>query len=114
MKIAINVIKVDLERCFGILNVNIRRMAMQPARRLTDGAERGGDEAAAEVPERAAANDLAMTATLMPMPRSLHDLWQEYHHGVGGRKAARLFSYPERGHSKYRYHQQKVVWDLVG
>ena len=29
---AINIIKVNLERCFGILNGNIRRMAMQPAR----------------------------------------------------------------------------------
>jgi hypothetical protein len=34
-----------------------------------------------------------MMVTLMPTPISLHgDLWQEYHHGVGGRKAARLFS----------------------
>ena len=114
MKTAINVIKVNLERCFGILNGNIRRMAMQPARRRTDGGERVGGEAAAEVPERAAANDLAMMATLMPTPRSLHDLWQEYHHGVGGRKAARLFSYSERGRSKHRYHRRKVVWDLVG
>ena len=107
MKTAINVIKVNLERCFGILNGNIRRMAMQPARRRTDGGERGGGEAAAEVPGRAAANDLAMMATLMPTPRSLHDLWQEYHHGVSGRKAARLFSYSERGRSKHRYHRTK-------
>jgi hypothetical protein len=69
---------------------------------------------AMEVPGRAAANDLAMMATLMPTPRSLHDLWQEFHHGVGGRKAARLFSsYPERGRSKDRYHRHKKVWDLV-
>jgi hypothetical protein len=69
----------------------VRRIALQPARRRTAGGERGKGEAGAEeVPERAAANDLAMMATLMPTPRSLHDLWQEYHHGVGGRKAARL------------------------
>ncbi len=70
-------------------------------------------EDAAEVPERAAANDLAMMATLMLMPRSLHDLWQEIHHGVGGRKAARLFFSSERGCSKHRYSRRKVVWDLV-
>ena len=54
-----------------------------------------------------------MLATLMPTPRSLHDLWQEFQHGVGGRKAARLFSHSERGRSKHRYHRRKIVWDLV-
>jgi hypothetical protein len=31
-----------------------------------------------------------MLATLIPTPRSLHDLLQEYEFGVGGRKAANL------------------------
>jgi len=87
---------------------------LQPSSRRT--ARGGRDDAVedtAEVPGRVAANDLAMMATLMPTPRSLHDLWQEYHHGVGGRKAARLFSYSERGRSKHRYSRRKVVWDLV-
>ena len=74
----------------------------------------GEGKATAEVPERAAANDLAMMATLMPTPRGLHHLWQAYHHGVDGRKAARLFSYSEQGRSKHWYHQRNVVWDLVG
>ena len=82
---------------------------LQPARRWTDGGERGEGKAAAEVPKRASVNNVAMMATLMPMPRSLHDLWHEYHHGVGGRKAARLCSYSERGRSKHRFHRQKVV-----
>jgi hypothetical protein len=66
IKTAINVIKLNLERCFGVLNGNIRRIALQPARRRTAGGE--GDEGAdaAEVPGRATANDLAMMATLMP------------------------------------------------
>jgi hypothetical protein len=55
-----------------------------------------------------------MLATLMPTPRSLHDLRQEYKHGVGGRKAARLLSHSERGCSKHKYHRRKVVWDLIG
>ena len=54
-----------------------------------------------------------MPATLMPTPRSLHDLWQEYQHRVGGRKAARLFSYSERGRVKHRYCRRKVVCDLI-
>ena len=39
----------------------------------------------------AGSNRAMMLATLMPTPRSLHDLWQEYEHGVGGRKAAMFF-----------------------
>ena len=92
--------KAILERNFEVVNGNLRRIALQPARR--------------RVGVGTAANDLAsMMATLMPTPRSLHDLWQEYLHGVGGRKPARLFSYTERGRSKHRYSRRKVVWDLV-
>jgi hypothetical protein len=113
IKTVINVIKLNLERCFGLLNGNIKQIALQPARRQTAGGERDEAADAAEVPGRAAANDLAMMATLMPTPRSLQDLWHEFHHGVGGRKAARLFSYSERGCSRNRYHRRKVVWDLL-
>ncbi len=114
IKTAINVIKLNLEQCFGILIGNIRQVALQPARRRTAGGERDEASNAAEGPKRAAANDLAMMATLMPTPRSLHDLWHEFHHGVGGKnKAARLFSYSERGRLKHRSHRRKVVWDLV-
>ena len=56
---------------------------------------------------------MMIEATLMPTPRSLHDLWNEYQQGVGGRKAAKLFSYAERGRSKYKYCRRKIVWDLV-
>jgi hypothetical protein len=33
--------------------------------------------------------------------------------GIGGRKAARLFSREERGRAKHKYHRGKVVWDCV-
>ena len=52
-------------------------------------------------------------ATLMPTPRSLHDLWNEFQQGVGGRKPARLFSFSERGRSKFKYCRRKIVWDLI-
>jgi hypothetical protein len=45
----------------------------------------------------AAGDDRAMMlATLLPTPRSLHDLWQDHEHGVSGRKTARLFFHSER------------------
>jgi hypothetical protein len=106
IKTAINVIKLNMERCFGILNGSIRQIALQPARRRTAGGERNEAADAVEVPGRAAANDLAMMATLMLTPISLRNLWHVFHHGVGRRKAARLFSYSERGRSKHLYHQR--------
>ena len=64
--------------------------------------------------ENAGGDRAVMTmATLMATSRSIHDLWQEFQHGVGGRKAARLFSYSERGRSKFKYCRRKVVWDLI-
>ena len=114
-------LKVNMERSFEMLNGNVRRMALQPARRVAvpvggggvgDEANTGGGAATANEGE----GDLAMmaTATLMPTPISLHDLWAEYLlHGVGGRKPARLFSYTERGRSKHRYSRRKIVWDTV-
>lgn len=115
IKTLIYAMKVNVERGFEMVNGNIRRFApMQYARRPTRDRDSvvvaDGEQRAAEY---RAEDDLAMMATLMPTPRSLHDLWREYQHGVGGRKAARLFSYTERGRSKHRYSRRKVVWDLV-
>lgn len=42
-------------------------------------------------------------------------LWQEYQVGIGGRKAAKLFTQKEwpRGASVKHMFWQKVVWDIV-
>ncbi len=52
-------------------------------------------------------------STLSPNPRMLYLLWGEYEHGIGGRKAARLFTSEERGRVKHKYHQRKIVWDCI-
>ena len=44
--------------------------------------------------------------------RSFHSL-AEYQVGIGGRKAARLFTPAERGRVKHKYTRRKVVWDTV-
>lgn len=118
LKHAINAMKVNMERNFQMVNGNIRQLAMRPARNLARATGIVGQQhEPATRPQQfggAAGGDHAMMlATLMPTPRSLHDLWQEFQHGVGGRKAARLFSHSERGRSKHRYHRRKIVWDLV-
>jgi hypothetical protein len=40
-------------------------------------------------------------------------LWHEYEFGLGGRKAAKLFSSAERGHVKHKYTMRKIFWDKV-
>ncbi|KAI2497750.1 hypothetical protein MHU86_16745 [Fragilaria crotonensis] len=93
MKSSISGLKISMERNFGIVNGNVRRLAMRPTRNLTvlataatNQQNQGGVAA-----QHAGGDRAMMLATLMPTPRSLHDLWQEYEFGVGGRKAAKLF-----------------------
>ena len=115
---AINTLKVNTERNLQMINGNIRRLAMRPVGvQVRNAAATTVVATQQPVPlqqDAAGGGHAMMTpATLMPTPRSLHDLWMEYQHGVGGRKAARLFSYSERGRSKHRYCRRKVVWDLI-
>ena len=79
-----------------VMNGNVRRIAVQPGARPA-----------------AANNGRPALAQLSPLPRNLHALWQEYTDGVGGRKAARLFTAQERGQNKYKYHRRKVVWEVI-
>ena len=44
---------------------------------------------------------------------SVFTLWKEYEKGLGGRKAAKLFTATKRGRIKALYHCQKVVWDTI-
>jgi hypothetical protein len=99
--------RVNLQNQFRVLNTNIRRIVAQPARQLAarplqNRNNNGGGLVRPQV-----------QAELSPTPRSLYILWQEYNEGVGGRKAARLFSSEERGRAKHKYCRRKNVWDLV-
>ena len=53
------------------------------------------------------------STTLSKCPRTLHVLWQEYQFGIGGEKAARLYTAEERGRNKYNFSLRKPFWDLV-
>ncbi len=109
LKTSLTAMKVCLDWGFEAVNGNVRRIALQPARRVeAPVVVDGGGEA-----DRGAANDLAMMANQMPMPRSQHNLWSEQLHGVNGRKPARLFSYTEQGCSKHLYNHRKIVWDTL-
>jgi hypothetical protein len=83
---------------------NLRRIALQPVVRHV---------ARAEVEGEADNGRTAFAATLSAHPRSLHVLWEEYERGIGGRRAARLFTRDERGKVKDKYARRKIVWDLI-
>jgi hypothetical protein len=111
-----------IERGFGVVNGNIRRVAAQPAQRMGSVQPQLPHEMETLAPATGIRTGtstgpgpsmMSHPATLMPTPRNLHDLWNEYIFGVGGRKPARLFSMTERGQVKYKYCRRKVVWDLI-
>ena len=52
-------------------------------------------------------------ASLSPTPRMLYLLWLEWTTGIGGRKAASLFTAEEKGEKKCGFCSRKVVWDCV-
>jgi hypothetical protein len=96
--------RVEGRREFETLQANLRRIAIQPVvRRAAANGPNGG----------AVPNGEGVISTLSPNPRTLYLLWGEYEHGIGGRKAARLFSRAERGKVKHKYHRRKIVWDLI-
>merc|ERR1712032_1258490 len=55
----------------------------------------------------------ALTATLLPRPRTLYDLWEEFQLGGGGRKPAKDFNSGERGAVTSVYSFRKPFWDKV-
>lgn len=113
----INTLRTNLEedrvtrnRQYNTMNTNIRRMALQPSRRVVHNNDNANNAQQHDAVEQEHGNP---AATLSPTPRTLFVLWEEYQHGVGGRKAARLFTPQERGQVKFKYSRRKVVWDVI-
>ena len=77
------------------LNTNVKRIVTSPVVRRQNN------------------DDGLSMATLLPHPKSIYILWEEWHSGVGGRKPAKSFTRAERGVCKYKYHRRKVVWDKI-
>ncbi|KAI2499662.1 hypothetical protein MHU86_14843 [Fragilaria crotonensis] len=92
--------RVETRKGFTMVNTNIRRIALQPGLRgpvgtVAQGGTRatGGNDDDMAVDAVATLNGVgAAPAVLSPTPRNLFELWQEYQVGIGGRKAARLFT----------------------
>jgi hypothetical protein len=52
-------------------------------------------------------------AGLSPAPKDLYQLWNEYQHGIGGRKPAKQFSQRERGQVKHTYSLRNNFWEIM-
>ena len=113
--------RISYQTQFETLNQNVRRLGDNPVAMMRRAAGRnnnndnnnrvgddlggGGGEGGMAVPPP--------LAELSPQPRTLHALWHEWQSGIGGRKAARLFTAQERGKQKSKFCRRKVVWDRV-
>ena len=49
----------------------------------------------------------------MDNPRCLHTLWMEYEFGLGGKKAAKLFTDKERGADCSHYSKRLIFWSKI-
>ena len=99
-----------------IMNKNVKRINNQPGRMLAAAAGRRDENLnllAGVVVGRHVDVDEPPVASLSTMPRNLYELWREYTHGIGGRKAACHFSYHDKGHVKHKYHRRNVVWKII-
>ena len=112
--------RVTVQKCFTTVNANIRRIALQPGVRGPVGTMRqqsGGNDDDRTVDAAlllATAGVGAAPASLSPNPKNLYELWHEYQVGLGGRKAAKLFTAQERGGKvKHKYHRRNVIWTMV-
>ena len=111
-------VKVQINSSLRVINLNLNRILIQPPRQANrqqrnEILENEVVNAANLAQINEAAAQRAQLATLSPCPRSLFDLWIEYTHGLGGRKAAKDFTMVERGKNKCSYSRRKTFWDIV-
>jgi hypothetical protein len=105
--------RVLFTKLFTVVNGNLRRINLQPGVRGGRRSTPGDDDDIAAAALTAFAGRGA-PPSLSPNPKNLFELWDEYQVGIGGRKAARLFSQAERGGKvKHKYCRRKVIWTMV-
>jgi len=117
-----------VDRKVGQINAAVQRFAAFPvvpiARRLNQqqvgpaaavvaGPNNQQNDAAEDNDNNTAANSIPYESSLSPRPQNLYELWNEYQHGIGGRKAAKNFTRTEKGRVKCTYTRRKVIWDEI-
>jgi hypothetical protein len=111
------VIRANQNRFHDAMNRNISRLAQPFGRRFRNqGPQQENNQQptpAADDGAHAAGQTMELNARLSRNPKTLYVLWEEYTVGLGGFKAARLFTTAERGRSKFTYCRRKHVWDNI-
>jgi hypothetical protein len=105
--------RVLFTKHFTVVNGNLQIINLQLGVRGGQRTTPGDDDDVAAAALTAIAGRGA-PPSLSPNPKNLFELWDEYQVGIGGRKAARLFSQAERGGKvKHKYCRRKVIWMMV-
>lgn len=110
---AINNLRIEMNEKNTITNRNISRISIQPSRMATPQQEANNNTFNINDTATLNVQRTEKIAQLMKTPRTLFDLWIEYQVGTGERKAAKDFTYRERGRVRTNYCRRKVVWDCI-
>jgi hypothetical protein len=95
---------------FGALNANDKEIGRQPGQMMllaTVAATRTRDD---KNNRRTIPVCAPPIASLLPAPKDSYQLWNEYDHGIGGRKPTKHFSLHERGKVKHIYSLCNAGW----
>ena len=90
-------------RLYNSINNNVKRIAINPRNSLQRQTQ----------PVSELLSGTQQNVTLSRSPKTLFELWDEWTHGLNGRKAAKDFTHVERGQVKHKFSRRKVVWDCV-
>jgi hypothetical protein len=104
-------LEARMDHSISRMNANIQRIARWPAAPRRQGGNQAGNEQGEGGQNRQGQNQ--PPGNLSQHPRNLYVLWQEWEFGIGGRKAARLFTAAERGRAKHTYTRRKAAWDAI-
>ena len=113
------------QRYLQHMNTNVRRIAVQPVARSVVRPSLQPREGGGEVPRGlhgilnreaqtpGTTNRNGSVVKLSKNPKDLYSVWKEWEFGLNGMKAAKDYSYHERGANKFSYCRRKVFWDAV-
>ena len=112
---SVNNLRTEISEKHSIIQKNINRIFIQPPRQATQQQrrEREGRDNMADAAALFEEGNTQQIVALSKTPRNLFDLWTEYQHGIGGNKAAKDFTFTERGRHKFKYCRRKVIWDCI-
>lgn len=100
----------EVRRQLNVVNSCIHNLGVHPFLQNTTTTCGSVPDAGVDVES---ANEVEYKYTLSKRPKDLHQLWNEYEFGVGGRVPAKNFSHVQRGRVKHQYYQRNLVWKVV-